>query len=251
MKKAAKLLLILMSVLMLSGCGDDYAINSQENDLIAEYIAGTVLKYNGDGLQQQQQIVIEQNKDNNKDKETKPSAGNQNPTQGGNQNPTQSGGQSGTQGATSDSSQNTTGGVMEQLASGLGLNSTVITYTGYQKGDKYPMDGLFSVPANSNHVVFGFEFDIKNNTGADMTANTEASPIIFKLVIDGETKVQSSTILANDMTSLKNVTIKAGDTFKSAVVFQIPKAISEATSGMDLQVYSNGKLLGSVPGVKN
>lgn len=240
-----------MLVLVMAGCGKDVKINSQENDLIAEYIAGAVLKYNGDGLQQQQLIVIEQNKDENATVgETQGSSGSQQGTQAPTQGSSQSGSQSGTTSGTTGSTASPTGDVMTDLANGLGLSGTTITYTGYEKGDKYPEDGLFSVPANTNCVIFGFEFNIKNNTGADIVANTDAKPIMFKLVIDGQTRVQSSSILHNDMTSLKNVTIKAGESYETAVIFQIPKGSAGSTAGMSLQVYSNGELIGTVQGVK-
>ncbi|MBQ4284548.1 MAG: hypothetical protein IJB96_11565 [Lachnospira sp.] len=242
MKKTATLFLVVLLVFVATGCGKDITINGQDNDLIAEYIAGVVLKYNGDGLQQQQQIVIEQNKG---EKPTEGATSADKNNQQGTQAPGQSNQVPSQGGATT-----ATGVVMTDLANGLGLNGTTVTYKGYEKGSRYPEDGLFSVPANTDYVIFGFEFDVKNNSGSDIVANTDSKPIMFKLVIDGKTIVQSSSILVNDMTSLKNYNIKSGQTYETAVVFQVPKGSANSTDGMDLQVFSNGELLGSVPGVK-
>ncbi len=243
MKKTAGLFLIFVLIFAMVGCGNNVTINSQENDLIAEYIAGVVLKYNGDGLLQQQQIVIEQNKEN----ETQSLGGLQTGTQGTTQSSSNSGTQSGIQsGEQSGVTGSVTGDVYKDIAAGLGISNAVVEYVGYDKGSKYPEDGLFSVPANSNCVVFGFEFNIKNTTQADIVANTDAAPIMFKLEMGGQTIAQSSSILVNDMTSLKNVTIKAGESYEAAVIFQVPVSVASETSGMKLQVFSNGAALGNI-----
>ena len=49
MKKVITGLLVLLCISALTGCGkDDVTLTNEDNDLVAEYIAGTLLKYSYD-----------------------------------------------------------------------------------------------------------------------------------------------------------------------------------------------------------
>ena len=48
MKKSIAVLLVCLLLTSLAGCGDDITLDKRENDLVAEYIAGVMLKYSYD-----------------------------------------------------------------------------------------------------------------------------------------------------------------------------------------------------------
>ena len=48
MKKSIAVLLVCLLLTSLVGCGDDITLDKRENDLVAEYIAGVMLKYSYD-----------------------------------------------------------------------------------------------------------------------------------------------------------------------------------------------------------
>lgn len=248
MKKVAALCLTLFLVFALCGCGDSIKLDNQENDMIAEYIAGVMLKYSAENISNYQNLKNEQETENSSQ------SSNQNQT-GGNENATNSQ----NNGENQSSSQNNGGNgdtiyapvddVMGTMAKNLGFEGMSVLYSKYFVGDSYSPDGLFSVPANSGCKVFAFEFAIKNDTGSEAVVNTTSSSVKFKLDIGGNKIIQSSTLLLNDITNLKDVKIAAGASYNAVVIFQVPSSYEQEVSDMNVYVYSSGKEIGTVPGV--
>ena len=59
MKKFLTGLLVLLCMAALTGCGkNDISLTNEENDLVAEYIAGTLLKYSYDNEWKYQQLQV-------------------------------------------------------------------------------------------------------------------------------------------------------------------------------------------------
>lgn len=256
MKKIAAVGLALFLVVALCGCGNDIKLDNRKNDMIAEYIAGVMLKYSRENISDYQQLKNEQaqketgsSQNNNGISESSQSNG-QNSGQGNGQNNGQSnGGQSNNQSGSHEEIKAPVEDVMGTLAGDLGLQGMTVSYSSYYMGDSYSSDGLFSVHANSGCKVFAFEFVIKNETDLEAVANTASSSVRFKLDIGGKKIVQSSSLLLNDMINLKNVKIAAKDSYKAVVIFQVPSESAKDVSGMSVYVYSSGKEIGKVPGV--
>ena len=62
MKKVITGLLVLLCISALTGCGkDDVTLTNEDNDLVAEYIAGTLLKYSYDNEWKYQKLNSAQN----------------------------------------------------------------------------------------------------------------------------------------------------------------------------------------------
>lgn len=246
MKKAIVLLLTLVLVFSLCACGNDISLNKQDNDLVAEYVAGVMLKYSRDNIYNYRQLKNEQNK------QEEPTKGGS--SQGNNNlhtNPAGSSGNAGGSGSQSGSSggQNYVADVMGQLAKDLNLNGATIVYHSYAAGDFYSPDGILSVPASAGCKVFSFRFLIQNDTGEQIMVNTNSSSVRFKLSVGGRTIAQSATILANDLNSLKNVVITVGGSYEGVVIFQVPNEAAADLSDMSLLVFSGGVEIGKVPGV--
>ncbi len=252
MKRIAAMCLALFLVVALCGCGNDIKLDDQENDMVAEYVAGVMLKYSRENISDYQKL-----KNDMAQRET--ASGGQNNNQkpsGGQNNETNSSHNDGSsQGGSSNSGQDDNvihapvADVMGTLAKDLGLEGMSVAYSSYSMGNSYSPDGLFSVTANSGCKVFAFEFAIKNETDSDAEVNTSSSSIRFKLDIGGKKIIQSSSLLLNDMTNLRDVKIEAKDTYNAVVIFQVPSSDAEDISDMSVYVYSSGKEIGEVPGV--
>lgn len=250
MKRIAALCLALFLVFALCGCGNDIKLDAQENDMIAEYIAGVMLKYSADNISNYQDIKKEQ--------ETESSSQNSNQNQGSSQENVTNSGHNNGENQTGSQNNGGSGGntiyapvedVMGTLAKSLGLDGMSVSYSTYSIGNSYSSDGLFSVPANSGCSVFAFEFVIKNETDSAFVANTTSSSVRFKLDIGGNKIIQSSSLLLNDMTNLSDVNIAAGDSYNAVIIFQVPSSYAKDVSDMSVYVYSSGKEIGEVPGV--
>lgn len=246
MKKLAALGLVLVLVFSMTGCGNDISLNKQENDLVAEYIAGVMLKYSYVNEWEYQKLKISQSQykshsstsqnDQNVQQPTNPVTGTQTPTAGnqtGNQN---------TGGNTADT--------MTAMASALGLAGVQISYQQYVVDNRYPTgDVIGYVPANAGCQIVAVEFTLKNNTGSEVIANTKSSGVILKMNVNEKTITQSATLLKNDLTELDEVKIGAGAAYTAVTIFQVPEAIAADLSNMTLSVYANGTSIGQVPGL--
>lgn len=243
MKKIAALLLILFCVFSLVGCSKNITLNNEQNELVAEYIAGELLKYTYDNKWNYQKLQNGVNVPTTMP--TQPATSEQQPTD-----------DDITQATPENSSEDilptsamTDGNVMENMANALGLGGMTISYSSYTTGSVYPQDEFaLGVKANEGYKLYVFEFTIANNTNDTITANTYSKGVTLKLDIGGSSISQSATILKNDLIILKDKAIEAGKTYDTVVVFQVPDNL-EAASGLSLSVYSNGTLLGKVPGL--
>lgn len=247
MKRIAALCLVLILVFALCGCGNDIELDNQENDMIAEYVAGVMLKYSAKNISNYQEL-----KRNEHETESSSQSHNQNQTDG-QKDPTNGQNTGDNQGG-SHNNGGSEGGiyapvddVIGVMAKDLGLEGMNVSYSKYSVGDSYSPDGLFSVPANSGCKVFAFEFVIKNGTGSETVLNTTSSSVRFKLGIGGDKITQSSTLLLNDMTNLKDVKIADGASYNAVVIFQVPSSHEQDVSDMNVYVYSSGKEIGTVP----
>lgn len=161
MKRLAALGLVFVLMFSFTGCKGDIELNKEDNDHVAEYIAGVLLKYSYENEWEYQKLKNSAltNYQNSVSGRTQTSSGNTKANSGSKNTASTSGSISQTGSAgTSQSGL----GVMEQFASALGLDNAQITYKTYQSGDRYPTDEYsISVPAKSGCKVVALEFEIK------------------------------------------------------------------------------------------
>lgn len=259
MKKFTAICIGMGLMLTVTGCSNNVTLNREENDLVAEYIAGIMLKhsYENEWEYQKLEAAQKQNADNEKkgSSTTNKNTANQ-PTQAatyGNNTESKSnttGTTASTAGKTPDSTtQNTSssGDVMTAMTQALGLNGAEISYSSITSGKRYPQgEYVVSVPANNSCVVVAVEFEIKNHSGADIVANTASSGVTMKLGIEGTTIAKSASIIKNDITGLKGITIAPGQTYTACAIFQVPEVFAETLEGATLTVSNSGSLLGTI-----
>ena len=249
MKKVIIGLLVLLCMAALTGCGkNDISLTNEENDLVAEYIAGTLLKYSYDNEWKYQKLNTAQKTGVTTTAGTNSST--QTPTQsqaGNSQKPTAPSSSaastatvsaSGTAGTTSTD-------LMGSLPSALGLSGVTVKYKDYVTGSSYPSDAYVSVPAQSGCEVVAVELTLTNTSGQAVTLNSSGN-VTFKLEVGGTGVVNYASILKNDITALKNVSLAAGASKDVVVLFQVKESDASSVAGSSMTATSSGTSLGSL-----
>ena len=249
MKKVITGLLVLLCMAALTGCGkNDISLTNEENDLVAEYIAGTLLKYSCDNEWKYQKLNTAQKTGVTTTAGTNSST--QTPTQsqaGNSQKPTASSSSAASTATVSASGTagTTTTDLMGSLPSALGLSGVTVKYKDYVTGSSYPSDAYVSVPAQSGCEVVAVELTLTNTSGQAVTLNSSGN-VTFKLEVGGTGVVNYASILKNDITALKNVSLAAGASKDVVVLFQVKESDASSVAGASMTATSSGTSLGSL-----
>ena len=228
-------------------CKNDISLTNEENDLVAEYIAGTLLKYSYDNEWKYQKLNTAQKTGVTTTAGTNSST--QTPTQsqaGNSQKPTAS---SSSAASTTASASGTAGktstDLMGSLSSALGLSSVTVKYKDYVTGSSYPSDAYVSVPAQSGCEMVAVELTLTNTSGQAVTLNSSGN-VTFKLEVGGTVVSNYASILKNDITALKNVSLAAGASKDVVVLFQVKESDASLVAGSSMTATSSGTSLGSL-----
>lgn len=248
MKKVITGLLVLLCMAALTGCGkNDISLTNEENDLVAEYIAGTLLKYSYDNEWKYQKLNTAQKTGVTTTAGTNSST--QTPTQsqaGNSQKPTASSSSSAsTTASASGTAGKTSTDLMGSLPSALGLSGVTVKYKDYVTGSSYPSDAYVSVPAQSGCEVVAVELTLTNTSGQAVTLNSSGN-VTFKLEVGGTGVGNYASILKNDITALKNVSLAAGASKDVVVLFQVKESDASLVAGSSMTATSSGTSLGSL-----
>ena len=249
MKKVITGLLVLLCMAALTGGGkNDISLTNEENDLVAEYIAGTLLKYSCDNEWKYQKLNTAQKTGVTTTAGTNSST--QTPTQsqaGNSQKPTalSSSAASTATVSASGTAGTTSTDLMGSLPSALGLSGVTVKYIDYVTGSSYPSDAYVSVPAQSGCEVVAVELTLTNTSGQAVTLNSSGN-VTFKLEVGGTGVVNYASILKNDITALKNVSLAAGASKDVVVLFQVKESDASSVAGASMTATSSGTSLGSL-----
>lgn len=248
MKKFLTGLLVLLCMAALTGCGkNDISLTNEENDLVAEYIAGTLLKYSYDNEWKYQKLNTAQKTGVTTTAGTNSST--QTPTQsqaGNSQKPTASSSSAASTTASASGTAGTTStDLMGSLPSALGLSGVTVKYKDYVTGSSYPSDAYVSVPAQSGCEVVAVELTLTNTSGQAVTLNSSGN-VTFKLEVGGTGVGNYASILKNDITALKNVSLAAGASKDVVVLFQVKESDASLVAGSSMMATSSGTSLGSL-----
>lgn len=248
MKKFLTGLLVLLCMAALTGCGkNDLSLTNEENDLVAEYIAGTLLKYSYDNEWKYQKLNTAQKTGVTTTAGTNSST--QTPTQsqaGNSQKPTASSSSAASTTASASGTAGTTStDLMGSLPSALGLSGVTVKYKDYVTGSSYPSDAYVSVPAQSGCEVVAVELTLTNTSGQAVTLNSSGN-VTFKLEVGGTGVGNYASILKNDITALKNVSLAAGASKDVVVLFQVKESDASSVAGASMTATSSGTSLGSL-----
>ena len=249
MKKVITGLLVLLCMAALTGCGkNDISLTNEENDLVAEYIAGTLLKYSYDNEWKYQKLNTAQKTGVTTTAGTNSSTQTPSQSQAGNsQKPTASSSSAASTATVSASGAagTTSTDLMGSLPSALGLSGVTVKYKDYVTGSSYPSDAYISVPAQQGYKVVAVELTLTNTSGQAVTLNSSGN-VTFKLEVGGTVVSNYASILKNDITTLKNVSLAAGASKDVVVLFQVKESDASSVAGSSMTATSSGTSLGSL-----
>ena len=201
---------VILSCRILSGCANSIKLSSEHSDIIAEYAAGALLKYSYDYKSRYKDlgndVVYEPETES---PTTEPAT--QPATTPGNNEETTSG---------NDNTNNW------NISKDLGLGELTIEYKNYVITSEYPNDSsaMFSFTAQEGYTFIVFKFDITNKGTQDVLCNNSDDEKVATLNLNGNTYYNNyANLMLNDITNLKNVTIKAGETQDGILVFMVPE----------------------------
>ena len=242
MKRIITGLLLLLCCAALAGCGkNDITLTKEENDLIAEYIAGILMKYSYENEWKYQKL-------NSSNSATTSDKSGQTPTKSPSQPQ-----------AVAESTQNTKAStpvkgditenkdLLTSLPEALGLSGVTLTYKDYITGNSYPVDDyILSVPAQSGCKVVAVELKLTNTGNSAVVLNSSTGSVSIKLMAGDKNVNSYASMLKNDLTTLKNVSLSAGESKDVVVLFQVKESDANSIAGSVMSATSSGASLGSI-----
>lgn len=253
MKKLVIAAICAVGVFALSGCGDNVALTNEQNDIIAEYVAGALLMHSYDNEWKYTKLNSAQDAGYSTQKALKAelnaasSTGNAQTTAAGAVSGTTASGTATAASAATGAGTTATTTTAKSLSEALGLSGVTVSYKDVSIGDRYPTDAYaVCVPADSGCKVVAVEFTIKNNGASPITATTRSSAVTMKLKLGSGSYNQYKSMLKNDICGLDGVSIAAGESYTAVAVFQVPSDSAVKSSDMKLEVFSGSQTVENI-----
>lgn len=238
--------MVMLGGIILTGCARQVDLSEEQNDIIAEYMANTVLKYEEnykEALIYPEETVPEETADGlETDTGDNTASGPEN----------EAAAETGEDGKDALEQVDYTGNGENKvsvsnmnLSEEMGKGKFKISYQGYILCESYPKDSkkdYFSIgSAKGNHLLV-ISFDVKNLSDKKENLNLIGSGFGYSLENgSGNTYKPKLTLLVNDIQYI-NIEIPGGKTQEAIIVFEIPKDTD--MSATNLVVTNNEKTAG-------
>ncbi len=112
------------------------------------------------------------------------------------------------------------GNVFTDLATAIGYSGQLeFTYNGYEICDYYPEDigNYFVMNAQSGYRLLVIKYQVRNLTGSDLAVTMPYGSVRYKVTMNGTEKNALTTLLLNDLSSYRG-TIAAGESTELVIV---------------------------------
>ncbi len=124
------------------------------------------------------------------------------------------------------------------LAETLELEGFEVKYTGYEAADIYPPaeDGVlaFSMQAEEGKKLLVLHFDVTNTGSEDKLCDVLNKNVKFRIIANGGSRInEQMTILLNDLKSYSD-TVPAGQTVDTVLVFEVAPSVAEQINSLSL-----------------
>lgn len=248
--------ILAMSVSMLGGCGliSPTGLNDNDEELVAEYAAGVLMRYSadkkggfGNPKPTPKPFVVPENTD----VPDEPAPADETPPveEVNGDVPTDdeisdapSDEAAPTQDAASDAASSVASGA--GIPAAIGIPEFEMAYKGYETADIYPKsdgsDLTFSMQAAPGKELVVLHFDVKNPGGSDAECNVLDQNVKFRILVNESERInEQMTILLNDLKSYKE-TIGAGQTADTVLVFEADTSVAESIGSLSLIVVNSG-----------
>lgn len=213
-KKICLLAIMSISIMLLSACSSTKTLKDENNAIVAQYIAGSVLKfdkYYSDGLvYPYQRPSSDENVVADPVQTVQTASVSKNEDIIKNDNSTKQEDIKETYSELSDIYQN----------KNLTVDFKKFTTTSSYSGDY--SEQAFNVEAKSGNQLVILEFNIKNNSKKNQTVNLVRSGISYELKVGNEVYYPILSIVSNDIQYF-NSTIAAGKSKNAVLIFEVPQ----------------------------
>lgn len=201
---------LLLAAITMTGCGTKlYEMTDEEQQLVAEYSAYALSKYN---VYQKDGMTSAKEEENTSETE-------QLETEIESESDTQTGGTSSTTKPASD----TQTAAAVSLADAIGYKDLNVTYTGVTKTDTYKEGSYYSMEAGKGRNYAVMKFTISNPTGADVDVDlfTNARTYTARF-LDGKDYPAEGSFLTYSLTTYQG-TLKPQESVDVVLLFKIPE----------------------------
>ena len=225
--------------IMACGCGDQvYELTDEEEAVIVHYSAHVVTKFNkkqSEGVQdrsvlkaqmalkeeerkkEEEQLKEEEKEEEKKDEENKNNGNKQ-------------------QTAADEQESNKPQVNYVSLSKALQLGDMNAVYKKYEKSPIYAESSSFMIRANEGNELLVLHVNLKNTGNKAAECDILSKMPSFRLTVNGDVSVSADTsILLNDLGTYQGE-IKAGETVKTVLIFQVKKGTVKKIKSMDLEV---------------
>lgn len=260
MKKSIVVLLILC-MLLFSGCSMGVDLDAKENDLVAEFAAGILIPYS---------YLYEDRYDTWKTTEEETTAPGEEPTIP-DEEPTIPD-EEPTEDVTEDSTEDATGEVGTgedgtgegnpvikpsdenpsqgndpdktklELCEVFGTHPVEIIYTGYEVCEGYDIaGGLFEITPEHGCKFVVVKFNVHNKSFEDKIISTVDKEVIIRGIFNGNTRTNNydTAVVANDLTVLKDVKLESAEKYEAVLFFMVPSDVADNIDSLVLEVANN------------
>ena len=244
-------LVLAMSGLMLNGCGliASTGLNENDEELVAEYAAGVLMRYSADkkgglGNPQPEPKPVEE-------PELLPEAPEELPVpekvqdipedDATEQMPEETGAEEGNAASALSVAEGINGAA---ICEAIGIYGFDMSYNGYETADVYPASEgnelTFSMQAAPGKKLIVLHLDVINPGSTDEECDVLDCNVKFRILVnEGERINEQMTILLNDLKSYKD-TVGAGQKVDTVLVFEADTSVAENIGSLSLVVVGSG-----------
>lgn len=219
--KKLYILIVSLSMILLTGCMKAYPLSDTQTDVVSEYMAGLILKYDKfytPSLLSYDEVnedkIDVHSKEKNEEKEQTEDTVDIVNKEG---NIIDAG---------TDSGNNTSLEDNYTLADIIGDSGFDIQYKGFKVADTYPEDEtnhLFSVDPSEGNQLLVLNFSIENKSDKDQTIDLSKANIKYYLNINDEETIKPLLVLLENNLQYIKLDIKAKKTIPSVLIFEVAK----------------------------
>ncbi len=242
--KKPLLILTLFCGMMFTGCAKMTDLSDQQSDVIAEYMAGSVLRYTDnykealiypEDMKEEQTngTVINESNDTAKEENTANTATDKQDT---NKGAVTTGNSTGTKNTETEKSDLN----YQEFFKIISDDKYQLKYTDFKLQLSYAQrDAYFTLTPTSGNKLLAVNFKVSNKSKSSAKVNLDKIHIAYKLSTkDGKTYSPMVTLLDTDLKYL-NITLKSGKSDDAVLLFDVPENLK--TDGLTLSISLNGQ----------
>lgn len=228
----------MMMMMALTGCTSIIEMTSDEEELIAEYAADSVIEHYHSVREQQRNKYkvhpveeVKPTQETSAPKETQPAATDSSSAV---ESTTESDEPGTVPGMVDDTNPEYS---IEALEKALALEGVELSMLGYTVEERYPNDPYaLAVDATAGYKLLVVEYDVWNSTDASSIMKVDASKAIIKAVVNGSDQISLfKTMLKQDIMNMNDVEFAAGEAKSGVLIFRIPEALVDHISSIQVQ----------------